>query len=195
MPDPLRTQHIVFRVPSTTALLPRVAATGNHRVRRRHRDVPDISCRACRQCVLPRVGSGLSRLRTASSERYTAGNLASALRYRTRRRTYLERTDAVLRRKFSMAALGRGSLAMARRSLAHSWPCSPRISTMRRSMLVPRALLPVEGDGAVTRLPVRRRTVRGESSEAADACFMEAWSIVRPLPCGRAVPRPRICST
>jgi urease accessory protein len=59
-----------------------------------------------------------------------------------------------------------------------------------------RALAPMEGDGAVTRLPgslVAR--YRGASSEAANAYFSELWSVVRPCVTGRHAVVPRIWAT
>src|SRR5450432_3115377 len=59
-----------------------------------------------------------------------------------------------------------------------------------------RGLAPVEGDGAVTRLPgslVAR--YRGTSSESAHAYFSALWSIVRPVVTSRAAVIPRIWRT
>jgi urease accessory protein len=59
-----------------------------------------------------------------------------------------------------------------------------------------RALAPVTGEGAVTRLPgclVAR--YRGASSESAHNFFSAVWSVVRPQVAGRAAVDPRIWKT
>lgn len=59
-----------------------------------------------------------------------------------------------------------------------------------------RALVPAQGDGAVTRLPgafVAR--YRGPSSEPAHAYFTALWRVVRPHVAGRAAVIPRIWRT
>ena len=59
-----------------------------------------------------------------------------------------------------------------------------------------RALAPVQGDGAVTRLPgafVAR--YRGPSSESAHGWFTALWRVVRPHVAGRAAVIPRIWHT
>jgi len=63
-------------------------------------------------------------------------------------------------------------------------------------LAVCRALAPVEGDGAVTRLPhalVARW--RGHAMEAAHAYFAALWAVVRPALTGRVAVPPRIWAT
>jgi len=59
-----------------------------------------------------------------------------------------------------------------------------------------RAIAPLQGEAAITRLPeVIVGRYRGDSMESAGAYFVELWSMLRPAMTGRAAMRPRIWST
>ncbi|MCP5308255.1 MAG: urease accessory protein UreD [Zoogloeaceae bacterium] len=138
------------------------------------------------------VGMEMVRFgRSASGERFTAGDFRSAIRIsRDGRPVWLERSRID----------GGGRLLEAGVGLA-GWPVSGTLivatPVVEDEVLEAwRGVAPIEGDGAVTRLPgVLLARFRGSSCEAGREWFVKLWSAIRPRVAGVPVTVPRIWNT
>ena len=129
--------------------------------------------------------------RSASGERFTAGDFRSSIRIsRDGRPVWLERSRID----------GGGRLLEAGVGLA-GWPVSGTLivatPVVEDEVLEAwRGVAPIEGDGAVTRLPgVLLARFRGSSCEAGREWFVKLWSAIRPRVAGVPVTVPRIWNT
>lgn len=129
--------------------------------------------------------------RTAASERFASGEW--------RQRVDAQREGAL---RWSERAIVRGgsSVLQSRTGLSGAPVFGTFVAMGERIddnvLAACRALAPVRGEGAVTRLPdalVAR--YRGDASEAGHAYFGHLWSLVRPAMLGRAAVSPRIWRT
>lgn len=129
--------------------------------------------------------------RTGSGERYTGGHCRFETRVlRGGRMAWIERASLDPRATVMQSAAGLGGRSVAGTMLALAEQLGDEL------VAACRAVVPREGEGALTRLPgmvVAR--YRGDESEAAREYFKALWHCLRPAVAGREAVTPRIWTT
>ena len=129
--------------------------------------------------------------RTGSGERFSRGTVRLDMRIaRGARALWVERGTLEPGSAATDSPAGLGGRTVCGTLVVAGCPLADEVLAACRSVA------PLEGEGAVTRLPhLFLARYRGDSSEAARRYFVALWGVLRPHAAGRAACEPRIWRT